>query len=282
MREANVRVDQLGVQVHCLRHRIAAAGLQAALDWVRQLCLSSIELISFPGCYGNRWGDFGAATHLSPERIRAALSASGLICPGVMVGEAELSSDRIDATLDWIGAIGSHRVVLTAVHSAPTGAPQFLDRVYAHAHRCLRAGFQFVLHTQPELWVPVQGQRPAERLLAALDTSVLRLEFDPTGAIQFGADPAEYLRQRPQAFYAMHLRDGTRPVNPVPYLPAEALGAGGVDWEDLLSATKGSGIEWFFLEMEVADPETTLSALARSLAFLRNHDLMAPLAPAPA
>lgn len=273
-----MRSDRLGVQAHCLRHRIAAAGLQAALDWVRQLGLGSIELVCFPGCRGNPWGDFGLASDLAPGQIKAALSESGLHCPSVMVTEAELSPGRIESTLAWVAALGCSRVVLGAVHSVPPGARGacFLERVYEHARRCQSAGFHFVLHTQPELWMPARGPRPADALLAALDTSLLRLEFDPTGAILYGADPAEYLRQRPDAFYAMHLRDGARPDTPVPYLPADPLGAGGIDWKDLLDAAKLSSIEWFFLEMEVSDPNATRAALEQSLAYLERNDFMTP------
>ena len=271
-----MRLDQLGVQVHCLRHRIAEAGLPAVLDWVAGLGLTALELVSFPGCRGNRWGDFGAATELAPERIASALQAAGLHCPSVMVSEAELAPDRLRSTLAWVGALGCRRIVLTALHPVNSSGhgPSFIQRVHDHAQRCRSEGFAFMLHTQPELWAPGVGRRAAETLLMELDLSLLRLEYDPAGAIQFGADPAGYLRRRPDAFYAVHLRDGHRPFEPAAYLPAEPVGRGQVNWPELLRASERSAVEWYFLEMEVVDPNLTQSALQISLSYLRQSGLV--------
>ncbi len=200
-----MRSDQLGVQVHCLRHRIAAEGLPATLDRVRALGLRSIELVRFPGCRGNPWGDFGAATDLAPTRIAASLAAAGLHCPSVMVGEAELSNGCLGRSLDWIDGVGCHRVVLTALHAAEPGSPRYMETVIEHASRCAREGFDFVLHTHPELWDSSDRPRPIERLM--------------------------------------------RPA--------------------LLGAAQASAVQWYFLEMEVADRNETLSALERSLARLQ-------------
>src|SRR5262249_48898575 len=152
--------EQLGVQIHCLRHRIAEHGLTSALEDVARLSLSAVELVSFPGCRGNRWGDFGASADVPPPRIANMMAAAGLRCPSIMVSEAELANNRLGATLSWIGELGCRRVVLTALQPGPESQAardwgRRFDDAFHYAQRCRARGFEFILHTQPELWAPV-------------------------------------------------------------------------------------------------------------------------------
>ncbi|MCC7462763.1 MAG: hypothetical protein IT480_09930 [Gammaproteobacteria bacterium] len=279
-----MRPDQLGVQAHCLRHEIAA-GLESALERVAALGIGVIEMMSFPGCRGQAWGDFGAAAGRAPADIAAALRAARLHCPGVMVLEHELQSAHLGATLRWVGGLGSHRLIQSSFSIADDAGPadwQFaFDRIEGLARRVRAAGLRYVLHTQANLWRPLpaarsgEPPRPIDLLLRRLDPDLMQLEYDPSGTIIHGLDPAAPLRARPEAFYALHLRDGHTPPEPVYYLAALPLGAGGVHWPALLRAAAASAIEYCFLEMEVSDPSATLAALDASRRFLEQQRLLA-------
>jgi sugar phosphate isomerase/epimerase len=263
-----MRDDQLGVQVHCLRH-VVRKGLPDALASIRRLGLGIVELVSFPGCRGNPWGDFGSATDLPARSIRIALDDAGLLCPSVMVNERELAPDQIDTVLDWVRGVGADRVVLTAF-AGSTGSTleqwrATLARTNTHAERCRERGIAFVLHTQPDLWAPVEDRRPVELLRDEVDPAMVRLEYDPSGAIMYGIDPASFLTGWHGAIHAVHLRDGQPAPEPVPYVPALPLGSGSVDWDAFLRASRDAAVEWYFLEMEVADPTAVIGALSTSL-----------------
>ena len=272
-----LRAGQLGVQAHCLRFEIAA-GLEPALARMAALGIRAIEMMSFPGCRGQAWGDFGAAADRDPRDIAAALGAAGLACPSTMVLERELSLANIEATLRWVAGLGCPRLVQSSFTiAADAGVADWqlaFDRIEGLARRARAAGLAYVLHTQPNLWRPLAGGRPIDWLLERLDPGLLQLEYDPSGAINQGLDPAGPLRRRPEAFYALHLRDGRTPPEPVFYLAALPLGTGGVDWPALLRAAAASAIEYAFLEMEVAEPRETLAALASSRRFLVERGLL--------
>ena len=266
-----MRTDQLGVQLHCLRHAVRE-GLADTLGKIRGLGFEVVELVSFPGCRGNPWGDFGAASDLAPGSIRAALDDAGLRCPSVMVYEKELSADGLDGVLEWARGVGADTVVLTALAapSLPTLAQWqvTVERANQHAERCRGRGMTFVLHTQPELWASVERHRPIDCIGSWLDRELVSLEYDPSGALVHRADPLELLSRWPGRFHAVHLRDGQVPTEPVPYLPALPLGQGCVDWGAFLRACRSVDVSWYFLEMEVADPGDTLGAFSSSLAHL--------------
>lgn len=266
-----LHADRLGIQAHCLRHEIAA-GLEPALARMSALGLGAIEMMSFPGCRGQAWGDFGAVTDRDPRDIAAALRTAGLACPSTMVLERELALPCIEATLRWVSDLGCPRLVqssFTIADDAGVADWQLaFERIEGLARRVRAAGLAYALHTQPNLWRPLRGRRPIDWLLERLDPDLMQLEYDPSGPINYGLDPAEPLRRRPEVFCALHLRDGHTPPEPVYYLAALPLGTGGVDWQELLRAAAASAIEYCFLEMEVAEPHTTLAAIESSCRFL--------------
>jgi sugar phosphate isomerase/epimerase len=284
-----MRADQLGVQAHCLRSEIAA-DLDRILATVAELGIAALEMISFPGCRGNWWGDFGAATDLPPTVIAARIRSAGLLCPSVMVTEKELSSAQFGATIDWVHGLGCPRLVLTSFAVAATRTrddwQRAFERVDEFADRVNASGLEFVLHTQPDLWTPEGAGCGLDELLRWLDRHPRRLEFDPTGTIIYGLDPAAFARRCRGALHAIHLRDGVMPREPVLYLAAEPLGTGAVSWPELLQAAESSAAQWYILEMEVTDRTQVLTALQSSLNYLRGRGLIetgrAPLhAPAP-
>ena len=275
-----MRLAQLGVQAHCLRFRIAA-GLEQALAEVAALDIGAIELTSFHGCRGDAWGDFGAATDRPPKDIAAAIRNAGLACPSCIVMQGELADERFDATIDWAQAVGVSRVILSSLATPRAGRlrdwQQAFDGLNDIGAGVRARGLQFAYHTQPNLWATLEGTRLADELLRRVDPALCGIEFDPSGAIMYDADPAAYIRQRPESFYAVHLRDSSQPPEPRFYLPAEPLGAGRVDWLALLASAQQSATEWYFLEMEVTEPEQTLAAIAASRQFLLARGLIPAL-----
>ena len=268
---------QLGVQAHCLRYRIAAS-LEATLAEVAGLGLQAIELVSFPGCRGNRWGDFGAAADWRPEDIGAAIRGAGLACPSAMVNSQELAAEQFEATIRWLRGVGVAHLVLAAIPTPGSGTlrewQQALAMLNPLGERLRSYGLRFAIHTQPNLWAIVEGRRLADELLDVIDPALCRIEFDPSGAIMYGTDPGSYIAQRPECFYSLHLRDATRPPEPVYYQAAEPLGTGTVAWRPFLAAAEASTIEWYFLEMEVSDPGQTLNAIATSQRYLQQQGLV--------
>jgi sugar phosphate isomerase/epimerase len=272
-----MRAQQLGVQIHCLRAQIRD-GLPAVLAQVVARNLKAVELVSFPGCRGNPWGDFGMVADLPPAEIREALDTAGLTCPSAHVAPFELEGARLEQTLTWCKGVGTQRVVLSGLSRHPAqGVDTHLreiDDLNRMGETLAREGFQFALHTQPDLWQVIDGVCVADELPRRLDPALCLIEFDPTGAILEGADPVAYLENSPGRFHAVHLRDGVRPVTRVPHLPALPLGRGSLPVADLVGAAQRSGVPWYFIEMEVSQVDLTWRAIDESHDYLRSAGLL--------
>lgn len=271
-------ISQLGVQAHSLRFSIAERGLDITLSEVAGRGIGIIELVSFPGCRGNRWGDFGAATDLAPDLIARAIHRAGLVCPSTHVTAKELAEPHRRSTLDWAAEIGIKTIVLS---SLPPQDGDGIDGRVAQfkslngiGRRLGDEGFRFALHTQADLWKPAGPTCAADELPHLIDPAFCKLQFDPSGAIIHGIDPAAYIASHPEHIFALHLRDGVAPSEPMIYLPALPLGEGSVDWRTLLEAAAASAAEFYFLEMEVDRPADPIAAIDISLQFLKRFSLV--------
>lgn len=276
-----MRPSQLGVQAHCLRFKISEQGLEASLTELAGQSFQLVEMVSFSGCRGNRWGDFGSATDLPATRIACALRDAGLACPSIHVTATELSAKQLEATLNWARTIGIQTIVLSSLPSMPASAGinarlSQIHELNVIGKRLRSADFRFVLHMQPDLWQPVDGTTVADELPKVLDASLCQLEFDPSGCILYGTDPADYLASHRGYVFAVHLRDGLQPSAPQSYLPALPLGEGNVDWNRLLRAAADSAVAYYFLEMEVARPSETMAAINTSMQYLQREGFLAP------
>ncbi len=273
--ENNTLPHRLGIQAHCLRQQLAR-DLRGTLGELAQLGFRAIELASFPGCRGNPWGDFGALADAAPESISDALVAAGFIVPSTHISWREVQDEHFEATVDWLKGVGTQRAIVASI-PMPANARfeqwrAAFERLNEIGMRFRESGLDFGYHTQANLWQMCDGACPADSLLEVIDPRRCLIEFDPTGTLIYGMDPAAYLRGQPDGFYALHLRDGRRPEHAVPHLYAEPLGKGEIDFQALLNAAAATSMQWHFLEMEMASSEAVMAAIQTSLRYL-NHVL---------
>ena len=268
-----LRRHQVGVQAHCLRRELTT-DIHGTLGELAAMGFESIELCSFPGCAGNPWGNFGHLADWRPGQIRAALDRAGLTCMATHVTAAELEPGRLDETLRWAEGVGTDTLVLAGL--ARPGGDDLLawrsafQELNALGARLSGAGFRFAYHTQIDIWRSIDGCWLARELLETIDPQVCRVELDPSGSLVHGTDWMSLVPDFHGLFFALHLRDGIRPPQPVPYLPAVPLGEGDEDWPAAIRAATDAGIRTAFLEMEVEAGRDVFRALRSSLDHLRS------------
>jgi sugar phosphate isomerase/epimerase len=268
-----LRRAQLGVQAHCLRREMAV-DFPGTLGRVNALGIGRIEMCSFPGCRGNPWGDFGELADWSAGRIRDELATAELDCVGTHFAAKELAGDELEAAIRWARDINSPAIVLGGLRQAADAdgaswraAFESLNEI---GRRVADHGLDFAYHTQNDVWCTVGGTLLAEELFRIVDPELCHIELDPSGALVFGVDWTASVRQNPGRFFAMHLRDGSRPDHEVRYLPALPLGEGDVDWRQAIDAAVAAEIPLYILEMEVDADRDPFDALLSSLGFLES------------
>jgi len=263
----------LAVQAHCLRREMSV-DFPGALARVKALGFDRIEMCSFPGCRGNLWGDFGELADWPSERIRAELAAAELDCIGTHFAAKELAGDQLDGAVRQARDIGSPAIVLGGLHqpadASATSWRAAFESLNEIGRRVTDHGLAFAYHTQNDVWRTIDGTLLADELLHIVDPAVCRVELDPSGALVFGTDWTASVIDNPGHFFAMHLRDGSRPGHQVPYLRALPLGEGDENWRRALDAAVSAEIPLYILEMEVDAGRDPFDALDSSLAFLES------------
>jgi sugar phosphate isomerase/epimerase len=190
----------------------------------------------------------------------------------VHVAHKELAPAVVDDTIRWLKSVGSATAVLAGL---PLGADAnlaawragfaSLNDIGAQLDEC---DIRFAYHTQNDVWQKLDGVLLAEEMFRIVDPDACKIELDPSGSLIHGTDWIRVVRSNPGRYLAMHLRDGARPLERVPYLPALPLGEGTVDWDAALDAAGEAGIPRYILEMEVEPKHDVFVALETSLDFL--------------
>jgi sugar phosphate isomerase/epimerase len=262
---------QPGVQAHCLRREMAV-DFPGTLQRLHAMGFRQIEMCSFPGCAGNPWGDFGELAAWEPVQIRAALDNAGFDSIATHVAHKELASGSINDTVRWVEGTGSSTVVLAGLPQRPESSLADWHKAFASLNdigtHLRERGIRFAYHTQIDVWQVLGGTLLADELFRIVDPGLCLFELDPSGALVHGTDWMSVVRAHPDRYLAMHLRDGSRPSERVPYLPALPLGEGEVNWDAALDAAIGAGIDTYLLEMEVDADRDVFDALRSSLDFL--------------
>lgn len=263
--------NRLGVQIHCLRSEVAR-DFAGTLARIRSLGIEAVELCHFPGFAGNPWGDFGELAKWPAREVGAVLAESGVQCVATHCMHRDLADQNLERTIDWALESGSPAIVLAGFpHAGDSGPGSWSGKfewLNAIGRRLLDEGLAFAYHTQNDIWQIVDGALLANEMFRVVNPAWCRIELDPSGALVHGTDWTVPVLQHPNRYLALHLRDGKKPRDPVPYLPAVPLGEGDMDWRRTFDVATDAGIPYYLLEMEVEDHTQAFAAIETSLDYL--------------
>lgn len=263
--------DRLGVQIHCLRSEVAE-DFEGTLDRLCALGIDVVELCLFPGFAGNPWGDFGCVGRWPARDVGDLLEEMGMHCVATHCMHRDLADERLEQTIAWARDVRSPAIVLAGFPPS-TNLEVWranFERLNATGQRMAGEGFTFAYHTQNDVWQSLGGALLANEMFRIVNPECCRIELDPSGSLVHGSDWTKCVLQHPNRYLSFHLRDGRRPLAPVPYLPALPLGDGDMDWRQTLDVAAAAGMPYYLLEMEVEDPHRVFPALQSSLVHLES------------
>jgi sugar phosphate isomerase/epimerase len=279
-RVAGIPGNRLGVQIHCLRSHVAH-DFAGTLLRIRSLGIEAVELCHFPGFAGNPWGDFGELARWPAREVGAVLTETGVHCVATHCTRRDLTDENFQRTIAWALEAGSPAIVLAGFpatgDSSPRSWAEKFEWLNVTGRRLLEEGLAFAYHTQNGVWQTVHGALLANEMFRIVNPAWCRIELDPSGALVYGTDWTMSVLQHPNRYLALHLRDGRRPRNPVPYLPAVPLGEGDTDWRRTFDVATDVGIPYYLLEMEVEDQTQAFAAIETSIDYLNALDALSSL-----
>ncbi len=188
---------KLFLQLHSLR-RETADDAEGTLLRVPALGFDGVELV---GTYG--W---------SMDEWRALFEETGLSVIAAHVGLEVLEQD-LSATVAFYRALGTRRLVVTALPRAPQSLARYHDgarRLNSVGRRLATEGFSLLYHNHSyEFEVPETGTTICgmDLLLAETDPALVRFEFDTFWLESVGCDAVAFIRQHASRVAQIHAKD---------------------------------------------------------------------------
>jgi sugar phosphate isomerase/epimerase len=237
------RLDKIGVQLYTVRSEMTRS-VETTLDRVAAIGYQEVE---FAGYFGR-----------TPEQIRAALSAAGLVAPASHVPWERLESGWSE-TLDEAARAG-HDTVIVAFLPAERRRTIADYRAWAarfnDAGRVARAaGLRYAYHNHDFEFSSLEGTVPYDILLADTDPDLVAFELDLFWIARGGRDALAYVTRHPGRFQLVHVKDMDDQGRMVD------VGAGRLDFAAIFARSAEAGLRHNFVEHdEPADPFTSIQA----------------------
>lgn len=268
--------EPLSVQLLSLREPLLR-NFDLTLRLLRDIGYGQVELVSFAGLKGDVPSDFGPVSYLPAREIRRHLERAGLFCKASHFVSEELSSDRINQSVDWAEAIGIEWVIFTGYHppAHPTldDMKRFYEVLAITGERVRRAGKRMSVHSLPSMWLEIDGHLAGDQFVEMVAPEDCAIQLDFASVVQAGDHGPELIARYAQRINSLHLRDSRGPAEPATYLPALPLGAGTIDWQAVMRAARSADIRNMVLEMQLRPLIGVFDSLVESADYLRKLTL---------
>jgi len=189
---------------------------------------------------------FGFAAKMSTADLKSTITDAGLNCISCHFGKAELTPDKIDASIEFAHGLGLQQMICSTFWLPKTATLNDYyadaDKLNVAAEKIKAAGMQTGFHNHEFEFNMLEGQLLYDALMSRFDPSLVKMQFQ-TEVINLGYKAATYFNKYPGRFISSHLSDWTTDKKEVP------VGQGVIDWKEFFAAAKTGGVKNFFVEM---------------------------------
>jgi len=224
----------IGTQLWCVRKQLAV-DVPGTLKAVGALGFEAVELENAFGKSGAEW-----KTHLDAAGIKAC---------GFHHTLAELSGDKLAASIEFNQTIGNRNLIIRSFPSEVYDSADLLkktvDQVNEVAGRVKAQKMRVGYHNHTKDFGRIDGEYWWNRFADQTSKDVI-LQLDTGNASEMeGVTPQALIQRNAGRTISMHVKPFSK-KNPNAYLGADEL-----DWPAIMSAaeTRG-GIEWYIIEYE--------------------------------
>ncbi len=246
----------LGCQVFPVRDELAK-DFPGTLRALAGLGYQLVEFCSPPGYVD---AGFAPLVGLKAPEIRSRIEDAGLRVVSCHYQYTELK-EHLDERIAFAKELGLRHMIIATL-AIPESASlddwrRAADEANRLGERTAKAGLQLGFHNHHFEFRRIDGVLVFDELMLRFDPKLVKSQFQ-VNVVRLGFDPAEHLARYPGRFLSLHLQDWSASEK-----KDVAIGRGVIDWRKLFAAAKPAGIDYYFVEMGMAQLEA-------SVPFLRN------------
>ena len=245
---ARAALPKLAVQMYTLRTLQNPPG-----ETLAALAAIGYQGVELAGTYG-----------LTASSLRDLLQGQGLRAVSAHVSLDALEAD-LPGVVSYHKTIGNDVLVVPWLPEALRGVDsaswqKLGERLAKLARRCAHANMKLMYHNHDFEMVLIEGRPAIDWLLEAAGPAV-GFEIDLAWVQAGGQDPAAMLQKYSGRTSRVHAKDWNAQQHDI-----ADVGAGDVNWDEVLAAAADAGVEWLIVEHDrPADP---LASIGNSYAFL--------------
>jgi sugar phosphate isomerase/epimerase len=249
-------------------------------DWnrgwreLRDIGFQSVDLVSFKG-YGY---EKSPLANLTGREIRKALDVVDMQCENCQFSYSELHN-LFDEKLKFSRDLGLKNIICAPAPDKMKTMDDWkwqADRLNDLGKKLRQAGFQLGYHNHDIEFLPVDGSRPYDLLMANTDPTLVMFQIDVGNLTFGGADAVEYLSKYTNRYFSMHAKDYLTGRTSVP------VGQGSLNWKKIFEIAKKAPMQNYFAEVAAygvgtlhgvradAWPTDSIEQLRESYNFLHN------------
>jgi sugar phosphate isomerase/epimerase len=235
----------VGLQLYTLRRPFGEDPL-GTLERIREVGYDSVE--------------FAAPLDMDFAPLSARMKEIELDCPSVHAGLADIDG-RPDRVLAVARELGCGFIVLPFVDPKDADWRAVVAQAETFAKRAQGEGFRFAYHHHHFEFDTSRGFRPFDVLVGESDPELLYFELDVYWLKKAGEEPRQMIERLGSRVKLLHLKDMAPDGN------MADVGAGTLDFPELIAAGRAAGVEHFFVEHDVP-PKPYWPSIEASVRYL--------------
>jgi sugar phosphate isomerase/epimerase len=242
--------DPLGIPIGC---QVFPVRIQLVKDFdgtLRELSAAGYRVIEFCSPPGFVTMDMAPLVGMKASEIRQKVEAAGLRTVSCHYQFKELN-ENVDERIAFAKELGLDHMIVATYGVPRDGTIDDWRRVAGETNqlgeKVRKAGMQLGFHNHGFEFQKVGGVLIFDELMTRWDPKLVKSQFQVADALRAGFDPAAILTKYPDRFLSLHLQD----ISAAPRRTAP-VGQGTIDWKQIFTAAKQGGIQYYFVEMDMA------------------------------
>ncbi|HKV61343.1 MAG TPA: sugar phosphate isomerase/epimerase [Candidatus Acidoferrum sp.] len=248
MSALELRANPLGLPIGCQTWPVRQLIAKDFPGTIKQLAAAGFQSIELCSPVGYADSGFAGLAKYSGAELRKILSDAGVTCISSHFGIDELRKDQ-PASIAWAKDVGLKQMIVPSLSGPknPTmdDVKRAADEYFKMGERAAMAGIQQGLHNEDFELSIVDGKRTYDLLLGLLDPKFVKFQFQ-ISTISQGYDAVEYFTKYPGSFFSMHVQGWSAQSKKI--MP---VGQDTLDWKKIFTAAKTTGIQNYFVEMNL-------------------------------
>ncbi|HVN20694.1 MAG TPA: TIM barrel protein [Dongiaceae bacterium] len=258
-------------------HKVSPIGVQ--LYTVRELMKNDFEgTIAKVAQVGYKEVEFAGYFGRTADQVNDVLKKNGLKAPSTHVQYDELD-DKFPSVIDYSKKIGLEYIICPWIPEEARKNPDIWKQASEKFNKCgeqtKAAGMGFGYHNHWFEFLPVNGKKPYDELLAMCDPNLVKMEMDLCWITAAGSDPVEYFEKYPGRFALVHVKD----IKKMPKVSQGGsqdfgsslkelteVGSGIIDWKRIFQHADQAGIKHYIVEHDY--PQHPIESIKTSYEYL--------------